>query len=660
MQRVASILGALGKVLFLAGFLVVCVVGTATEIPFHLFGLPLAACGALLLAGSRELLPGKRELPVGIAVSFALALAYFLWRAWVSPVRPLGEMDMFLVAAAASGFLAGRAGGSVRWMLPWLVLVVFAGLAVSMRQLTVDPRFTVLGHWHLGRPEGIKYASGFFHNYNPYGAWSGMLAALFLAALVGGGGKWTVRMLAIAGLAGAALGVVLSFSRAAFFGTITGGVAVLLLFFVVLSRWRAKPGIKLAAFVVGVVVTALLAFLALRWIDLLAAQRAMGASLEGLGENLGSRDLYWRTGLSQFLSFQWIGGGARSYSYLSYRFWEMPDWGTPDPYYAHNEYVQTLADYGLVGLVVAVGFLLHLNGRSLHLAMVTGRHDATGKGRAKVTACLAVSGVSLAAAADAFFSFNLHFAPQWLFLGFLAGVFSTLAPPGFEPKPRTRLFRLAASAAAGAVLLVGMVPVAIPGIRYAAATFRTLEADAALARKEIDRDQHLAILEQIAGQLSRYPFSVRVAETCLARANDMSIDTVRRVALADDAERWLSKALDDFPQSVEAWVLRGHAHWAANRYGQAEEDLLRAAELGRKREFTYRSLLLVGELRYARALESWEARDVVATCRFLASSLDAYQQSQKRAGLNPRGKAGLRQVQEMIAFLKRTGEWQEP
>ncbi len=43
MQRVASILGVVGKVVFLAGFLVVCVLGTATEIPFHLFGLPLAA-----------------------------------------------------------------------------------------------------------------------------------------------------------------------------------------------------------------------------------------------------------------------------------------------------------------------------------------------------------------------------------------------------------------------------------------------------------------------------------------------------------------------------------------------------------------------------------------------------------------------------------------
>ena len=147
---------------------------------------------------------------------------------------------------------------------------------------------------------------------------------------------------------------------------------------------------------------------------------------------------------------------------------------------------------------------------------------------------------------------------------------------------------------------------------------------------------------------------------CRSAAANPSVYPSRCVALADEAEGWLSQALDVFPQSVEACVLRGHAHWVARRYGEAEQDLLRAAELGRKREFTYRSLLLVGELRYARALESWEARDVGATCRFLASSLDAYQQSQKRAGLTPRGKAGQRQVREMIAFLKRTGEWQEP
>ena len=123
---------------------------------------------------------------------------------------------------------------------------------------------------------------------------------------------------------------------------------------------------------------------------------------------------------------------------------------------------------------------------------------------------------------------------------------------------------------------------------------------------------------------------------------------------------WLDQALQVFPRSAEALLLRGHAQWAVGRYAQAEADFLAAAEIARFRESAYRCLSRLGELRYRRALEFWGNGDTESTCRLLAAALDAYDESNKRSRLNREGQAGRRLVAEMIDLLKRTKEWKEP
>jgi O-antigen ligase len=662
MQRFASILDQLGKALFVVGFLLVCTVGTATEIPFHLFGLPLCAAGALALAGARLAQPERRPPPLALAVAFSLACGYFFWRAAVSPVRHLGEMDMFLVAALVLGFLAGRASGSMRWLVPWLVLVLLGGLAVSFQQVTADERFTILGHWNLGRPEGMKAASGFFHNYNPYGSWSALGVSVFLAALVGGGGrsgKWWLRVLAATGLAAAAAGVFLSFSRAAFLGTVVGASGVMLLFFLALSGWRAGPWKKAGAFAGGLVLAGLLAWLVQGWIPVLAEKRGMDASLEGLEKHLEGRENYWATGISQFLDSQIFGGGGRSYSYLSYQFWDMPV-NTADPYYAHSEYVQALADYGLVGLLLGVGLAVLLLARAMVVAFATGRRDTTASGRARVTLWLAVAGVTLAAAGDAFFSFSLHFAPHLLLIGFIAGVGSAHDRISGDERKTQLALRLAGGSVIAALALAAAAVVIWPGGGYALTTFRAYEADAAWLRRDIDTDTHRERILANVAILPRYPVYYKAGETCLDGASRGGLGPEARDALLAQAENWFTKALVAFPASVEALMLRSQARWSAGKYGPAEEDLLKATQIGRAREPVYRCMMLVGELRYARALDRWRGGDLAGASASLASALAAYDEAARRTWPNARGRDGQRQVKETIEFLKRTGEWRDP
>jgi len=58
---------------------------------------------------------------------------------------------------------------------------------------------------------------------------------------------------------------------------------------------------------------------------------------------------YWSMAVEQFVEHPIFGAGSRSYSYECFRYWSPNlDTGEANPEFAHNEYLQLLADYGIV------------------------------------------------------------------------------------------------------------------------------------------------------------------------------------------------------------------------------------------------------------------------------------------------------------------------
>lgn len=644
------------RTLFLSGFVLVCLIGTAPDIPFHMLGLPLCGLGMVVaLLGSLKC--GRLPQANMLTWTVFLALGYFALRAFFSPTRHLAEMDLFLLAAFGVGFGMTWIPGRVRWLEPWLWAVAVAGTIVGLLQVAAFPKFTVLAWMGLYRPLEEARASGFFFHPNPFGTWSIMLLLLAAGSFFFRGGSLAGRTWAGIGMVAAGTGVLLSFCRASLLGACLGVAAVVVAALVVVVRWRA-PAWKKGAAAIGIFVSmGGLGWGVSEWLPKVAAMRTETGEVEALFASAGARTSYWRTGMSQFLESPILGTGSRTYSYRSFEFWDSGfQVIDKDPEYAHSEYVQTLADYGFLGLVFVLAVVVVAYFHSFKQAALLARRDQTRDGRAKLAWCLGCIGAATAFLGDVFFSFSGHFAPMMILLGLMLGGLASIRDKSGEASGRCSY------AGSWLVVFFALLFAAYlihPGFQYGLATARSYLALYAYRKDQIEPGKYLDIAETQARMVPRYPFFYHAGGFALGVADvseEQSSGQLREKALG-----WFDKALEAFPESLDARLDRAILLQRMGRYTQADLDYAIAAERGKHREYYYRPWMKWGEARRERALEAWQLGDSAAATRWLILSLDAYDESKRLAWVHPedmRFRKGRENVEELIAFFKRTGEWQ--
>ena len=151
-----------------------------------------------------------------------------------------------------------------------------------------------------------------------------------------------------------------------------------------------------------------------------STQRGRGQSIDSL---LGEEDprLYF-AGLAyeQWLESPLVGTGARTFSYMAVRNWggsQGWNWlGRPEM--VHNDYLQTLAEYGAVGLLVALGVGGLIVFRGIGQAV---DRNCGGTTWASAIQLGAIGGIC-AAMTHAVVDFSLHIVPSMVLFGFFAGV----------------------------------------------------------------------------------------------------------------------------------------------------------------------------------------------------------------------------------------------
>jgi O-antigen ligase len=644
------------KILFVLGMIVVCMLGTAVDVPFHLLGLPLCGLGAAL-AGVVAWREGRLANSGALPWVFFGAVAYLAIRAAYSPVRHLAEMDLFLLAALVSGFCMTWFVGRVRWVEPWLWLVAIAGAVVGVIQVTVDDQFTVMRWLELERPVAGTRASGFFFHPNPSGTWSAMLLLASGAALFLRRDGWVVRVLAGVACLGSGVALLLSFCRAAFLGASFGlGVVVFVLLLVVLS-WKVSWWKRVLAgmLVLGLLVGAV--FAATKWLPVLAEKRTRTGEVADL-VNIEGRFTYWRTGLSQFLDSPLHGTGARTFSYLSYQHWDR-DFQVidKDPEYVHSEYVQALADYGFLGLVSVLAMVVVAGVTATVRASGLARQEASPGRQAKLAWCLGAIGAGGAFLGDVVFSFSGHFAPMVLLLGiFLGGLASIGDTKGGGSRGASWKRILFATGLGYAVLAMGFL--VYPGMVYGWAAGRVYWAQASYNDGKLPAAKYLEIAAGQADRLDRYPLHQHAATFGMQLAPYLPEAEARAVYEASRAR--LDRALSAFPQSLEARLLRAEAWQALGQFEESDADFAEGVELGKKREYYHRGWMRWGEARYQRGLAAWRAGNREETKRWLLLALEAYDQSKRLAWISKeqiRYVYGRQELEDFVAFLKRTKEW---
>lgn len=346
-------MAALSSVLWIIGFILSVVV--APQLLMWTWGPTMLCFGAATLAALPVLFRkdlGREALYVlipGVATS-----AWIAARAYYSPVAELALQDVLLVSMAVSTFIVFRAVGSGalsgKLLAGGIALLLGASLWVIARQV-IDPSFSPVF------PKGqANFIRGFFGHYS-YAASFLVPSSLLLAGLaLHGRLHWVSRVLllvlAIAGLAA----VVLTNSRG---GVVGAGVGIAALAFGSLligrrdgKRWFVPVAIIAPLVLIGGTIV---------FLNLLEGVQETRSKGGDLTEMLDNTIRFYMLGMAMscISLHPWLGGGSRSFSWECFEVWDISAYGrgSAKPEHVHNEFVQTVSEYGILGGTLLLVFL---------------------------------------------------------------------------------------------------------------------------------------------------------------------------------------------------------------------------------------------------------------------------------------------------------------
>jgi O-antigen ligase/tetratricopeptide (TPR) repeat protein len=517
---------------------------------------------------------------------------------WVTPVRWLGWIDWFAWAQMTAVFWVVLRGLPCR-AAQKTVFGVLVGLGVVAVLLACYQRFVAPDWLMLGRKQVAQYAG---RVSGPFGIPNSLAAFLILLCP-------TTGVLAARRTASAAMRV--------FWGWVT--LVLLLGIGLTISRggWLALAAAVTVWPLVGsgaslrrragrtmLIGTAIL----LIGVGIYAASPRVQDRALHLMHDAGerSRPILWRAAIHIFREHPALGSGAGSYNVLFEKY--RPEGFLNEPIWTHNDYLNTLSDYGLVGFglffgaAAVVGWQCWRAGR---------RREPNRPGGIAMTRTGAPfdRGACRPAGRDAF---DDRLVRQALAIGMLGFALQLFVDFHFKIPALAMAFAVVAGLYAGRT---PVSPVSIasrlrPWRRYAlgtafvgaavaiAATIVPLYRGEALreaARRRVDRLSDVASdtarfrdeLTQAKSELDRAvawaPSDAKVwADRAYVSAQWSLIEPDHRVPLGVAAEEDASRAIALAPQMAECWVRRGVARDLQGKWADAGDDFIRAISLSPK------------------------------------------------------------------------------
>lgn len=445
-------------VLFLLALLTSGVLGTETRLLFFWPGAILLGSAGLLAALRWRLRVFFPPSDVCLAAALAFAI-YICGRAVLSPVAAYAREDaVILLGCFVAYMLIVTAASHPRWRLAWmavLLVLVVGNLVMGSVHLSGNWGFHVIPHFL--RPVEPGRIGGFFANANHLAAFLSVVLFLSAGWLCFGRGGAVVKLWLAFCCVAMAVGMSLTVSRGALIGLAAGGLV-----FAVLSLWLVWQTQRhlFWSLLGGGLVMCLLGGGVLWKVN----EEYLRGRTERLTMTQDIRLGIWESALAQHSESPWIGSGSRSFydGGTRLRSERLPSWAS-EPLFAHNEYLQLLADYGWAGaFFLLLVVLAHVaNGFRYLRWFVRERFLHSGRVLSmNLALCLGALAALVATLAHAVFEFHYHVPATALAGALLLGV---LANPGFEQmtRPQRRLpgvrvlTKLALGCAALALLVGG-------------------------------------------------------------------------------------------------------------------------------------------------------------------------------------------------------------
>lgn len=378
------------------------------------WGPALVVLGIALLSALASLWQKRINHGGWLVLAGITTVGWFAWRAATSPVAEFARADGMLLATAVAAFICARTVFSepkavAIWT--WLMgLSIIANLAIGFYQLE-NRQFSVL----LPKMESLVGITGFFTHYNETANY--LVAASSFCGAAALFGKHSVFSRVVWGavaLAGFG-GTYFTHSRGGILAAIVAAGVFAILALIAAkqakARWFAPAAIIVPIFVIG-----LGGLLIIAW-D--AAQTARGG--EGISELMDNsiRLQILGTAVSTTGNHPWHGGGSRSYSWESNQFISTKNFGSANvlPEFVHNELVQALTDYGILGALLLIMILAAASGHGVW--RICTDSDST-----RTVAYIAGLAGMAGMLTQSCFSFVFHLLPGTFLLGCCLGMLS--------------------------------------------------------------------------------------------------------------------------------------------------------------------------------------------------------------------------------------------
>lgn len=547
--------------LCLGGYLAETMVAVSVSV------LGLTAVAVVLWAVRSQLGASEFNWAVLLPLPFLLyALASVIWLAparWLAWREWLLWLQMWLVFALVLHVGRGKARTAV--VVATFVGLALAGVGMAAYQRFIDPTWMMLGRTQAD--QFVGRSAGMFGIPNSLAGLFELVAPACFCLVFARSISMTWRILAAWLAALLVFALVLTGSRG---GWISLSLTLALWPFLGTADWRRK-------------FVAMIAVIAVTGLGLWALYHGSGYARERIqpfleGRFEASRPIIWKVAVQLWQEEPWLGRGAASYNVLFDQ--HRPRGFLNEPVWAHNDYLNTLSDYGLIGFALWVGMgamLLGLGWRAVRRARreaVSG--DLFASARWRLGLLLGLIAFMLHLAVD----FHTKLPALAFAAAVSAGVLLREEPWLQRTLPR-------AAAVATATLLVALL--ATIGWRLAWPMYRA-EAMRYEARRMIDRHANYGVgdLDQIV-PVARAGFTRAVrldptngqawADLAYATEQSWRLPGADRVSLGRYAELAADRALQLCPVNAEFWVRKGTALDLQRGRAEAESCYQRAVAL---------------------------------------------------------------------------------
>ena len=356
-----------------------------------------------------------------------------------------------------------------------------------------------------------------------------------------------VKILAGYGAVVCFAGIVLTGSRGGYLSIGFGLVVFFVLSFLIMRKtirermWMAVVGSLLVA---GVVFagTALL----------ISKQHTLKSRAEKVFTKQDGRFDLWKAAVEQAKLKPVFGTGAGSYQYYARLF--RPPQTQADPVYAHNDYLQLLAEYGVVGLLAGLAFLFcHWWWGWKVTKQIIAEHSNTQRRLQSDTLALNLGALSSVAiyAAHSLVDFNLHIPANAMLMAFVFAILANhggTTPPMAKALDRTSPY-LKLSLPAIAVWIMAVALPTLPAEYFS--------EKSRMAYKEERFSESIAMAERGLASDQTNPFLWRyLGQSQFSLAEGMTNSPPAQALFAAAVESFRN-GLKHYPQ--EQWLLLGLA-----------------------------------------------------------------------------------------------------